>query len=127
MLSVVQKFNNNGQFIKSIWINDDIYIIKSEDDGIHVYAGKFDNVDYRISKNKVFEKQISEKEMDRVEADPRQNIIGNLWIHNGKITFLKASVFPIDSSIIICMYILMEGFLFVKKKIYKETNNNAGK
>lgn len=62
MLSVVQKFNNNGQFIKSIWINDDIYIIKSEDDGIHVYAGKFDNVDYRISKNKIFEKQISEKE-----------------------------------------------------------------
>lgn len=127
MLSVVQKFNNNGQFIKSIWINDDIYIIKSEDDGIHVYAGKFDNVDYRISKNKIFEKQISEKEMDHVEADPRQNIIGNLWIHNGKITFLKASIFPIDSSIVICMYILMECFLFVKKKIYKETNNNTGK
>ena len=56
-----------------------------------------------------------------------QYIIGNLWIHNGKITFLKASIFPIDSSIVICMYILMECFLFVKKKIYKETNNNAGK
>lgn len=29
--------------------------------------------------------------------------------------------------LLICMYILMECFLFVKKKIYKETNNNAGK
>ena len=119
MLSVVQKFNNNGQFIKSIWINDDIYIIKSEDDGIHVYAGKFDNVDYRISKNKIFEKQISEKEMDRVETDLRQNIIGNLWIHNGKITFLKASIFPIDPSIIICIYTLMEVFLFMRRKVKK--------
>lgn len=39
-ISVIQKFNKDGQFIKSIWINNDIHVIKSEDNGIHVYAGK---------------------------------------------------------------------------------------
>ena len=40
MLGVVQKFNKNGDFIKSILIKDDIDMIKNERDGIHVYAGK---------------------------------------------------------------------------------------
>ena len=36
MLGVVQKFNKNGDFIKSILIKDDIDMIKNERDGIHV-------------------------------------------------------------------------------------------
>lgn len=48
MLGVVQKFNKNGDFIKSILIKDDIDMIKNERDGIHVYAGKFDYTDYHI-------------------------------------------------------------------------------
>lgn len=38
-LGVVQKFDRNGKFIESINIKDDIYMIKSEKDEIHVYAG----------------------------------------------------------------------------------------
>ena len=117
MLAIVQKFDKNGQFIKTICINDDIYMIKNEDDGIHVYAGRFDNVDYLISKNKIISKKISEHEMNRIEADPRQNIIGNLWIHNGKITLLKTSIFPIDPEIIVCVWALIEGLSFIRKKL----------
>ena len=52
MLGVVQKFNKNGDFIKSILIKDDIDMIKNERDGIHVYAGKFDYTDYHITEKK---------------------------------------------------------------------------
>ena len=60
MLGVVQKFNKNGDFIKSILIKDDIDMIKNERDGIHVYAGKFDYTDYHITEKKIIEKEISE-------------------------------------------------------------------
>lgn len=56
MLGVVQKFNKNGDFIKSILIKDDIDMIKNERDGIHVYAGKFDYTDYHITEKKIIEK-----------------------------------------------------------------------
>ena len=42
-------------------------------------------------------------------------VVGNLWIHNGKIIFLKASLFPIDPEIIACIGIIMEGVMFIKK------------
>ena len=62
MLGVVQKFNKNGDFIKSILIKDDIDMIKNERDGIHVYAGKFDYTDYHITEKKIIEKEINDLE-----------------------------------------------------------------
>ena len=114
-LGVVQKFDRNGKFIESINIKDDIYMIKSEKDEIHVYAGKFDNIDYQILSDKIITKKISDQEMDNINSDKREKVVGNLWIHNGKIIFLKASLFPIDPEIIACIGIIMEGVMFIKK------------
>ena len=114
-LGVVQKFDRNGKFIESINIKDDIYMIKSEKDEIYVYAGKFDNIDYQILSDKIITKKISDQEMDNINSDKREKVVGNLWIHNGKIIFLKASLFPIDPEIIVCIGIIMEGVMFIKK------------
>lgn len=114
-LGIVQKFDRNGKFIESINIKDDIYMIKSEKDKIHVYAGKFDNIDYQILPDKIITKKISDQEMDNINSDKREKVAGNLWIHNGKIIFLKASLFPIDPEIIVCIGIIMEGVMFIKK------------
>ena len=114
-LGIVQKFDRNGKFIESINIKDDIYMIKSEKDKIHVYAGKFDNIDYQILPDKIITKKISDQEMDNINSDKREKVAGNLWIHNGKIIFLKASLFPIDPEIIACIGIIMEGVMFIKK------------
>lgn len=116
-LGIVQKFDRNGKFIESINIKDDIYMIKSEKDKIHVYAGKFDNIDYQILPDKIITKKISDQEMDNINSDKREKVAGNLWIHNGKIIFLKASLFPIDPEIIACIGIIMEGVMFIKKSM----------
>ena len=88
MLGVVQKFNKNGDFIKSILIKDDIDMIKNERDGIHVYAGKFDYTDYHITEKKIIEKEISETDLDHIKSGPNELVIGNFWIFKGKITIL---------------------------------------
>ncbi len=88
MLGVVQKFNKNGDFIKSILIKDDIDMIKNERDGIHVYAGK--NTDYHITEKKIIEKEISETDLDHIKSGPNESVIGNFWIFKGKITILKS-------------------------------------
>ena len=90
-------------------------MLKSEKDKIHVYAGKFDNIDYQILPDKIITKKISDQEMDNINSDKREKVAGNLWIHNGKIIFLKASLFPIDPEIIVCIGIIMEGVMFIKK------------
>lgn len=89
MLGVVQKFNKNGDFIKSILIKDDIDMIKNERDGIHVYAGKFDYTDYHITEKKITEKEISETDLDHIKSGPNELVIGNFWIFKGKITIQK--------------------------------------
>ena len=89
MLGVVQKFNKNGDFIKSILIKDDIDMIKNERDGIHVYAGKFDYTDYHITEKKIIEKEISETDLDHIKSVPNELVIGNFWIFKGKITIQK--------------------------------------
>lgn len=89
MLGVVQKFNKNGDFIKSILIKDDIDMIKNERDGIHVYAGKFDYTDYYITEKKITEKEISETDLDYIKSGPNELVIGNFWIFKGKITIQK--------------------------------------
>lgn len=89
MLGVVQKFNKNGDFIKSILIKDDIDMIKNERDGIHVYAGKFDYTDYHITEKKIIEKEISETDLDHIKSGPNELVIGNFWIFKGKITIQK--------------------------------------
>ena len=101
MLGVVQKFNKNGDFIKSILIKDDIDMIKNERDGIHVYAGKFDYTDYHITEKKIIEKEISETDLDHIKSGPNELVIGNFWIFKGKITILKSSLFPIDVEIVL--------------------------
>lgn len=112
MLGVVQKFNKNGDFIKSILIKDDIDMIKNERDGIHVYAGKFDYTDYHIT-----EKKISETDLEHIKSGPIELVIGNFWIFKGKITILKSSLFPIDLFIIMYTAILMEIIFWIKAKI----------
>lgn len=77
-LGIVQKFDRNGKFIESINIKDDIYMIKSEKDKIHVYAGKFDNIDYQILPDKIITKKISDQEMDNINSDKREKVAGNL-------------------------------------------------
>lgn len=89
MLGVVQKFNKNGDFIKSILIKDDIDMIKNERDGIHVCAGKFDYTDYHITEKKIIEKEISETDLDHIKSGPNELVIGNFWIFKGKITIQK--------------------------------------
>ncbi len=89
MLGIVQKFNKNGDFIKSILIKDDIDMIKNERDGIHVYAGKFDYTDYHITEKKIIEKEISETDLDHIKSGPNELVIGNFWIFKGKITIQK--------------------------------------
>lgn len=49
--------------------------------------------------------------MDNINSDKREKVAGNLW----KIIFLKASLFPIDPEIIVCIGIIMEGVMFIKK------------
>ena len=117
MLGVVQKFNKNGDFIKSILIKDDIDMIKNERDGIHVYAGKFDYTDYHITEKKIIEKEISETDLDHIKSGPNELVIGNFWIFKGKITILKSSLFPIDPFIIMYTAILMEIIFWIKAKI----------
>lgn len=60
-LSIVEVFDKNGKFIKSICINNDIDTIKNEKDGVHVYAGKFKYIDYKITGNKIIENNISQE------------------------------------------------------------------
>ena len=67
--SAVQKFDKNGNFIVSIYVKNDLYKIKNEKDGIHIYAGKFNCVNYHIGKNKITSKAISEQEVDNIESD----------------------------------------------------------
>ena len=55
--------------------------------------------------------------MDNINSDKREKVVGNLWIHNGKIIFLKASLFPIDPFIIMYTAILMEIIFWIKAKI----------
>ena len=127
MLGVVQKFNKNGDFIKSILIKDDIDMIKNERDGIHVYAGKFDYTDYHITEKKIIEKEISETDLDHIKAGPNELVIGNFWIFKGKITILKSSLFPIDPFIIMYTAILMEIIFWIKAKISRFRENKSSK
>ena len=151
MLGVVQKFNKNGDFIKSILIKDDIDMIKNERDGIHVYAGKFDYTDYHITEKKIIEKerpdsllagmggqtglnlavQLSdagiETDLDHIKSVPNELVIGNFWIFKGKITILKSSVFPIDPFIIMYTAILMEIIFWIKAKISRFRENKSSK
>lgn len=127
MLGVVQKFNKNGDFIKSILIKDDIDMIKNERDGIHVYAGKFDYTDYHITEKKIIEKEISETDLDHIKSGPNELVIGNFWIFKGKITILKSSVFPIDPFIIMYTAILMEIIFWIKAKISRFRENKSSK
>lgn len=85
----VQKFNKNGDFIKSILIKDDIDMIKNERDGIHVYAGKFWLYGYHITEKKIIEKEISETDLDHIKSGPNELVIGNFWIFKGKIINLE--------------------------------------
>lgn len=112
MLGVVQKFNKNGDFIKSILIKDDIDMIKNERDGIHVYAGKFDYTDYHITEKKIIEKEISETDLDHIKSGPNELVIGNFWIFKGKITILKSKK-------------IISRFLYRLKK-YRTGNRFAG-
>lgn len=127
MLGVVQKFNKNGDFIKSILIKDDIDMIKNERDGIHVYAGKFDYTDYHITEKKIIEKEISETDLDHIKSGPNELVIGNFWIFKGKITILKSSLFPIDPFIIMYTAILMEIIFWIKAKISRFRENKSSK
>lgn len=127
MLGVVQKFNKNGDFIKSILIKDDIDMIKNERDGIHVYAGKFDYTDYHITEKKIIEKEISETDLDHIKSGPNELVIGNFWIFKGKITILKSSLFPIDPFIIMYTAILMEIIFWIKAKISQFRENKSSK
>lgn len=113
--SAVQKFDKNGNFIVSIYVKNDLYKIKNEKDGIHIYAGKFNCVNYHIGKNKITSKAISEQEVDNIESDSKQMIVGNFWISNGKIIILKTRLFPIDPTIIAIIFILMEGGFWIKE------------
>ena len=117
MLGVVQKFNKNGDFIKSILIKDDIDMIKNERDGIHVYAGKFDYTDYHITEKKIIEKEISETDLDHIKSGPNELVVGNFWIFKGKITILKSSLFPIDPFIIMYTAIwIFKGKITIQKQ-----------
>lgn len=127
MLGVVQKFNKNGDFIKSILIKDDIDMIKNERDGIHVYAGKFDYMDYYITEKKIIEKEISETDLDHIKSGPNELVIGNFWIFKGEITILKSSLFPIDPFIIMYTAILMEIIFWIKAKISRFRENKSNK
>lgn len=72
-------------------------------------------MNYQIGKNKITSKAISEKEMDNIESDPKQIIVGNIWISNRKIIILKTRLFPIDPTIIAIIFILMEGGFWIKE------------
>ena len=97
MLGVVQKFNKNGDFIKSILIKEDL------------------------------EKEISETDLDHIKSGPNELVVGNFWIFKGKITILKSSVFPIDPFIIMYTAILMEIIFWIKAKISRFRENKSSK
>lgn len=77
-------------------------------------------VDYKITGKKIIKKKISEKEMDHVKSDSKEKVIGNIWIRDGKIVFLKTDIFPIDEIIIIVIAFIIEGIFFAKSKITRE-------
>lgn len=53
--------------------------------------------------------------MDHVKSDSKEKVIGNVWIRDGKIVFLRTDIFPIDVTAIILIAVLVEGIFFIKR------------